>query len=125
MANIDVSFLLSDPDFGDTFTLVKRGVSVNSVGETVLTETSAADVVGSVQSGSTDDLVLAPNGARLSDIITVYYGGDLSVERINGYSDVIVWKGRRYTVQDIAGDWNNYGTGYTKALCVLEAVASA
>ena len=122
MANIDVSFLLSDPDFVDTFTLVTRGYTIGPAGESTLTETGSADVVGSVQSGSTDDLVISPPGARLSDIITVYYAGELSVERVNGYSDLIIWKGRRYTVQDIDGDWNNYGTGYTKALCVLEQI---
>jgi hypothetical protein len=124
VALIDTSFMLTDPDFTDNFTLVKRGVSVNSLGETVLSVTSSAVVTGVVQSGDTDDLVLAPTGATLSDIITVYYRGELSVERINGYSDVIIWKGRRYTVQDIVGDWNNWGQGFTKVLCVLEQITN-
>ena len=124
MAQIDTSFLLTDPDFTDQFTLVKRGVSVNSAGETVLSVTSSAVVIGVVQSGDTDDLLLAPTGATLSDIITVYYQGELSVMRVKGYSDVIVWKDRRYTVQDVVGDWNNWGVGYTKVLCVLEAITN-
>ena len=125
MANIDVSALLSDPDFIDQFTLIKRTVSINPAsGAAVLTEDGGVLVYGSVQSGSTDDLQFLPAGVRLSDLITVYYSGELSVERVNGYSDLIVWNGRRYTVQDIDGDWLNWGAGYIKAICVLEAMTN-
>jgi hypothetical protein len=126
MAQISVNELLVDPDFSDNFTLIQRGAAIGPYGETVITEKVIEKVVGVVQSGSTDDLVIAPNGARLSDIITVYYPSELSVERPgNGYSDIIVWKGRRYSVQDIVGDWNNYGRGYTKVLAVLEQINNA
>ena len=38
MAKIDVSFLLSDPDFIDPISVVRRVTTVNSYGENELTE---------------------------------------------------------------------------------------
>ena len=37
-----------------------------------------------------EDITRLPEGARLSDIITVYYRGDLQPESKGGYSDLIV-----------------------------------
>jgi hypothetical protein len=53
----------------------------------------------------------------------VYYRGTLTAERPGGYADIIVWQGKRFQVKEVAEDFLNYGAGFTKALCVLEAVS--
>ena len=122
MALIDVSELLTDPDFTNTVTLIRRASTVNTYGENVMTETQST-ITAVVQGDNTETLDKLPEGARLSDVITVYYRGTLTAERPGGYADIIVWQGKRFQVKEVAEDFLNYGAGVTKALCVLEAVS--
>lgn len=119
MARIDVSDILSDPDFLDSLTLIKRLSSVNEYGEHVIKESSCC-IQASVQSVGTEDLQRLPEGARLQDVITVYYRGELMPERKNGYADVLVWGGKRYQVAGIDENFINFGRGFTKAICRME-----
>lgn len=121
MALIDVSDLLRDPDFTNVVTLIRRSVTVNVHGENVMTE-NACYITAVVQGDNTETLEKLPEGARLSDVLTVYYRGTLTAERPGGYADIIVWGGKRYQVKEVIEDFLNYGAGFTKAICVLEAV---
>ena len=114
MANLDVSFLLSDPDFVDNFTVVRRTQTVNAYGETQISEVASV-VVGSVQPASPDDMQRLPDSAQRRDAVTVYSGITLSAD---AYPDVVVWKGKRYQVRD-SEDFGNYGDGYSKAVATL------
>lgn len=122
MALIDVSDLLRDPDFTNVVTLIRRSVAINQHGENVITELPCL-ITAVVQGNNTETLEKLPEGARLSDAITVHYRGTLTAETPDGYADVIVWQGRRYQVRDVTEDYQNYGAGFTKAICVLEAVS--
>ena len=124
MALIDVSDLLRDPDFTNVVTLIRRSSSINDFGEQVLTETPC-NIVASVQGINAEDITRLPEGARLSDVITVYYRGDLQPESKGGYSDLIIWQGRRYTVKTIDENFINFGAGFTRAICVMEEVNNA
>lgn len=121
MARIDVSDLLLDPDFLDTVTLIRRSIAVDGNGEGVLTETPSS-VKMCVQGANTETLLRMPEGARLSDIVTVYYRGVLTAESAGGYADIIVWGGKRYQVKEVPEDFMNYGNGFTMANCLLESV---
>lgn len=123
MALIDVSDLLRDPDFTNVVTLIRRSVSINGHGENVMSETSCP-IVASVQGLNAEDIVKLPEGARLSDVITVFYRGDLQPESKGGYSDIIVWQGRRYQVKTIDENFINFGAGFTRAICVMEEVSN-
>ena len=122
MALIDVSDLLRDPDFTNTVTLIRRAVAVNEHGETVMTETPCY-ITAVVQGANAESLERVPEGARLSDLIEVYYKGALHAESPGGYADVIVWSGKRYQVFEVVEDFMNFGAGFTKAICKLEAVS--
>lgn len=124
MADIDVSDLLTDPDFTSTATLIRRAVSVNSYGESVLTETPSM-ITAVIQGSGAETLDRLPEGVRLSDLIDVYYKGVLSAERPAGYADVILWGGKRYQVFEVTEDFMNFGQGFMKAVCKLETVANA
>lgn len=120
MANIDVSDLLLDPDFVSTVTLIRRSATVDGHGENVLTETIVPNVLMSVQGAKEESLARMPEGARLTDIITVFYRGQLTAEAENGYGDVIVWNGKRYQVKVVPQNFMNFGAGFTVADCLLE-----
>lgn len=119
MALIDVSDLLRDPDFTNVVTLIRRASSVNSHGEHIMAESQCL-ITASIQGVNAEDLVKLPEGARLSDVITVYFRGELQPEAPNGYADVIVWNGRRYAVKTVDENFMNFGAGFTRALCVME-----
>jgi hypothetical protein len=121
MALIDVSELLTDPDFTNTVTLIRRASTVNTYGENVMTETQST-ITAVVQGANTESLERVPEGARLSDLIDVYYKGQLTAESPSGYADVIVWGDKRYQVFEVVEDFMNFGAGFTKAVCKLEAV---
>lgn len=120
MARIDVSDLLVDPDFIDRLILIKRASTINEYGEHVISETTC-NIRASVQGMRTEDIERLPEGARLHDMITVYYRGELYPERLNGYADVVVWQGKRYQVVTVDENFINFGAGFTRALCKMES----
>lgn len=121
MAKVDTTAVLIDPDFSDTFTRIQRTVTVNEYGEAVYAETSVT-LLGVVQNDQTERLEGLPEGARLSDAISVYYRGELIPERSGGYADVIEWNGKRYVVREVTENYQNWGAGWTKAICTMEEV---
>lgn len=121
MAQVDVSSLLLDPDFTDRVTLIRRTADVDENGELILSERQSRITVV-VEAGDTETLLRFPEAARFSDLITVYYRGILTAEQVGGYADIIIWHSKRYQVKEIAEDWSNWGPGWTKATCMVEAV---
>lgn len=114
MALIDVTELLSDPDFMDSVTIIRRSQTVNEYGEAEITETSSVVSVV-VQPASPDDMQRLPDSARRRDAIAVWYKGTLSAD---AYPDVIVWQSKRFQVRDSEA-YGNWGAGYSKAVCTL------
>jgi hypothetical protein len=124
MANIDVSVLLSDPLFTDTFTLIRRAVTVNAYGETVITETSSP-ITACVQGIDPEKLSKIATDARLSSGVEVWYNGRFHVDAVGGYSDIIIWNGERYEAISIDENFINYGSngGWTHATFGIKAVS--
>ena len=73
----------------------------------------------SEQPGDKNALLRLPESVQLRDVINVWYRGVLNVESTRNYADVVVWNESRYTVTEVS-KFRNYGSGYTKAICVLE-----
>jgi hypothetical protein len=119
MALIDVSYLLNDPDFSDSFTLITRTQTINSYGESVLSESSST-VYGVIQAIDGDILKRVPQDAQLGVEIVVYYRGKLNAEKAGGYCDVIVWNNVRYLVKNVIENYINWGSGWSSAVCSRE-----
>lgn len=118
MALVDVSDLLSDTDFCDSFIVVKRVATVNEFGETNITELQEA-TVGVVQNSAQESLAFMESGVQLSVSIKVYTKKALSAQSEGRLADIIVWCGERYIVKSVQ-PWYNYGVGYCRAVCILE-----
>ena len=54
---------------------------------------------------------------------TFYYSGTLSSMRQDGYSDIIIFGGNRFEVQQVE-PWGNWGNGYTKGIATKKAVGN-
>jgi galactose-6-phosphate isomerase len=118
VARIDVTELLTDPDFADTFTLVRTAQSVDDHGRSVFTETPYL-LVGVVQSASGRSLEYLPDMSRASGAIEVYCKFYMQVASDGYAADRVQWNGKTYIVTHI-DDWTNYGSGFTRALCILQ-----
>lgn len=115
MALIDVTALLNDPDFADSFTFARRVQVMVNGRATFASEAGAA--VGSVQINAPEVLDRFPDAGRPDQWIRIYTTTRLIAQDDDArvYADVITWRGRTYQVKAV-DDWGNYGAGYVKAL---------
>lgn len=119
MARIDVSELMLDPDFVSSFSIVRRVPTINQYGENVLAETTLSNIKGSVQAAGKETAERLPEGTSLKGFITVFTKTPVYADNVNGYADVILWKGLRYNVFQVL-QWDNFGAGWFMVDCQLE-----
>ena len=119
MALIDVSDLIVDPDFSDSFVQIKRAVDIDDKGRMDLTETSF-DRTGVIQDIDGATLKRFPEAADFESGIRVWCREQLEAESPSGYCDVVVWGGQRYLVKIVDQNFMNFGPGWTSALCSKE-----
>lgn len=121
MPLLDVSDVLTDPDFADTFTVYRQAVTVGNDGFSVRTETTFS-AVGVVTPDMWSTLQRAPEGSNVSEIITVITQFRLT-SSVDGYdADEIAWNGKRYVVIAV-GDCTRYGAGFVEASASLKGMA--
>lgn len=113
MARIDVSELMTDPDFVNAFTLVRRTPTVNDFGENTFTEVLSV-AIGSVQSPGKETLQRLPEGVKLSNVKTIYTKAVMTANQ-----DQIVWEGQRYNIYSVL-PWGNFGNGWYECDVELE-----
>jgi hypothetical protein len=121
MSQIDVTELLSDPDFVDEVCLVTRVPFINSLGENTLKE-SNLKTVGCVQPASGRVIQRLPEALRVANMSSFWLKATIIASEPGKYSSILVFKGKRYQVQTVF-DWSNWGEGYTEGTCVAEVPA--
>lgn len=122
MARLDVSHLMTDPDFMDRFTVIKMTQTLVK-GRAVNTET-ATQARGVVMAN--DGLKLARNmdGSLVSGAITIHTRTKLVSGVAGQDADEIEWNGQRYTVSMVA-DFSNWGRGFYSTVCQLKPFTGA
>lgn len=118
MGRIDVSQLLSDPNFVDAISVITRTPSVNGQGENAVSD-STLETVGSVQPATGKALTRLPEGLQNADVMSFWFRGQIIATEPGKYSSVLVFKGFRYQVKTVF-DWSTWGAGWTEGLCVAE-----
>lgn len=121
MAQIDVSDILSDPDFIDPITLVDRKPAINNFGENTLCEFSF-NSFGSVQPISGKALQRLPEFLRVANLRSFWFKGNIVASEPGKYSAILVFKGQRFQVQHVF-DWTNWGQGWCEGACIAEVPA--
>jgi len=114
MPFLDVSDVLSDPDFSTSLVLLDRAEVVDTDGFAVssVVETPFSGVVTS-ESGR--NLQRTPEASRSLGGIMVH----TQVTLVEG--DEIRWKGATYTVRTV-DDYSEYGGGFYAAICDLKPI---
>lgn len=118
MAQVDVTGLLSDPDFVDPIQVITRVPGVNSLGENFLTE-MIIDSIGAVEPANFKTIQKLPESMRVANISSFWFKGAIIATAPGKYSSILVFKGVRYQVQTVA-DWSNFGEGYCEGTCIAE-----
>lgn len=118
MGKIDVSELMTDPDFTDMVTITHRAQTISDYGETVLTPTTQS-ITAIVQAGNGETLKRNPEYSVMEDWITIYSTIHFVSDGGGKYTDQILWNGRTYNVKSVV-DFSNWGNGYTRADCLIE-----
>lgn len=121
MARIDVTELLTDPDFVGPLQLIDRRPRVNSRGENLLEE-KTINSIGSVQPASGRALQRLPEALRLANVSSFWFKGTIVASAPGKYSSILVFQGQRYQVQTVL-DWTNWGAGWCEGTCVAEVPA--
>jgi hypothetical protein len=118
---IDVSDIMSDPEFVQSITLIKRTACIDSFGQNNLTE-SAKCTVGSVQPISGKALQRLPEALRVANVQSFWLREKIVIDSSSKYPDVLVKNGKRFIVQ-VVFDWSDWGAGWTEGTCVAERPA--
>lgn len=120
---LDVSQIVVDPDFVQSFTVYREAGSWSG-GRWASTETAIA-MTGTVTVAKPQELVQVPEADRTTGVMVFYSTQPIFITRsdstkaVEGTSDQIAWNGDRYRVSMVA-PWKDYG--YYKALAVRMAV---
>ncbi len=121
MANVDVSALMSDPDFVDPIQVITRWERVDYLGEATHFE-DVMNTFGSVQPANFKTVSKLPEALRVANVSSFFFKGQIVASEPGKYSSVLVFRGKRYQVQTVA-DWGNFGQGFTEGTCVQEVPA--
>lgn len=121
MAEIDVSELMSDPDFVDKVEIITRVQSVDGYGEASMFE-EAIETVGCVQPASYRTVMKLPEAQRVENLCSFWVRHSLAPTGKNNYPSVIVFRGKRFQVKTVA-EWSNFGSGFSEGTCVAERIA--
>lgn len=114
MPFLDVSDILSDPDFADDITITRTNITIERGRAVKNTETIEASGVVTTDTG--DILDRLPDMRRVAGTILVHTTETLVVSDGERDADIIGWNGKRYTVTDV-NDYSRYGAGFTCAKC--------
>ena len=122
MATLDVSEALDYEEFQSIFGIIRRQSRVDESGLNVLLEVPTVIARGVVQAAGARDIEKLPEAFRASSAIKIYYKGNLSAlsnDEKGEYPDIVIWKNKSWEVKAV-DDWQNYGAGYVKAICVMD-----
>lgn len=117
MASLDVSDVLSDPDFASSFTVTSTTVSM-ATGVPVSTVATPVAASGVVIPGKSSIRRL-DDGSRVTAFIDIYTqfplsAGTKATDTNSRAADIVTWHGRQFTVAVIE-DWTDFGAGFLHA----------
>lgn len=115
MALLDVSEVLTDPDFCDTFPVKRRSEVMGNNGR-MSVDTKDMEGVGVVCVASPSDLRRLPEDQRTGRAISVVTQFRLRASAPDYQPDLVGWQGDFYVVSDIQ-PYTHFGAGFVQAIC--------
>jgi galactose-6-phosphate isomerase len=116
MADLDVTALLSDPDFTDLFAVTRRAETLDSKGRVVALRKSYPNVIGVVTPNDPSDLDRAADYDSQTKSLTVITQFQLRPATTGFKPDIVEWNGDRYLVRHVS-QFSHFGAGFVEAEC--------
>ena len=116
MALLDVTALLSDPDFADAITVTRVTTTIDSHGRSVAT-TATVSAIAVMQPATAAQLDVIPEAERSRDSVAIYTTFALRMAVAGGEADRVAWRGKTFRVANVK-DFLNYGAGHVEAIGV-------
>lgn len=112
---LNVSEVMTDPDFAQQFQVIRFGGGFANEGEYTQTPSAPITMTGVIQPAKDDDIVLfQAEGERLGNLIVVYCAQEIRESDAKSQeSDIIIWHSNQYRVLK-ARQWRDFG--YWKAI---------
>ena len=118
MPLIDVSDLLTDPDFVQSIVITRRAQSVDNTGRGVESD-STLTIIGCVTIGPLDPMIFGTDATYSRKSIAVHTRAQL-YDATTGFSaDLVTFEGNTYVVKQVY-PWNQFGRGFYAAQCELQ-----
>lgn len=117
MAFLDVSDILTDPDFVDKLQVERNAQSVSAAGLGSVTP-AISPFYGVVTNASGEAMTRNAEGERVGGTIIIHTKFRLIAGDEVNVADVVQWQGRRYTVKAV-DPYVNFGQGFSAATCDL------
>jgi hypothetical protein len=123
---LDVSDLMTDPDFVELDLICQRNAQTVGAGGLAANATTSIPFTGVVTSERGDVLERLADGERIIGTIMIVTrfrlrdgrGADVRDGEPAITADVVLWRGRAFTVVD-ANDYTHFGRGFVQARCDL------
>lgn len=116
MPLIDVAELLTDPDFVEPITVIRRQQLISEQGRVSTVNQSYDGVLASVQPQSDAPMIRGPEQQNLPGLISVHTQFRIRGISPNYQPDLVVWNGTTFVVNKVF-NWSHYGLGYVRAEC--------
>lgn len=118
MPLIDVTDILSDPDFSEALTIVRRAYTIGDNGRQTITPTTVTPKPAGVVVPKNLDIFKTPDYQTLPRLITIYspfmIQGPAKSGQKNYLPDYIIWGGDTFIVTAVEV-WSHFGQGWVKA----------
>jgi hypothetical protein len=116
MPLIDVDDILTDPDFVEPITVLRRAQQISNTGRVSTLNQTFAGILACVQPQSDQPMIRGPEQQSLPGLISVH-----TLFRIRGIApgyqpDIVIWNGTQFVVNKVY-NWSQYGRGYVMAEC--------
>jgi hypothetical protein len=124
---IDVSAVLGNPMFLDTFTVLRRKQIVNQFGEATMSVRCFTGVRGVVQPEGLNDLSRRPEAQTNAKTLVIYtrfaIRGESKDANVDSefQPDQVVWYGNTFVVVRVE-DWSKYARGYVKVTAASQDI---
>lgn len=122
MALLDVSDILTDPDFVSFGLVCERNTQTVGADGLATNSTTLTPFSGVITSDNGDVLERTADGARIKGNMNIHTRFPLDDGSSANAADIVQWKGRRYTVT-VVNDWSHFGQGFICATCDLIPLA--
>ncbi len=117
MPLLNVSSVLTDPDFADSFTVNRRMETVGTNGRTTIGSQLIPNILGVVTAISPSDLERQDGYESMTRSISVVTQFRLRGPAQDEQPDVIIWRGSHFVVKHV-DPYPQFGVGFFQVECV-------